>query len=73
MVPSSSVASRSSTPFSRTVGDWRSARLAEAADEFLLPLERVRGGGMPGARRPPTGRALAVDGAQVVGGSPRPR
>jgi mannosylglycerate hydrolase len=47
-------------------GDWRSARLAERADEFLLPLERVLGGGhVPGAHRLPTGRALAVDGAQV--------
>ena len=41
------------------------ARLADAADEFLLPLERVRGGGVPGARRAPTGQALVVDGAQV--------
>ena len=46
-------------------GDWRAARLADAADEFLLPLERVRGGGVPGARRAPTGQALVVDGAQV--------
>ena len=46
-------------------GDWRSARLADAADEFLLPLERVRGGGGPGARRSPIGQALVVDGAQV--------
>ena len=46
-------------------GDWRAARLADAADEFLLPLERVRGGGVPGAQRSPTGSVLAVDGAQV--------
>jgi alpha-mannosidase len=45
-------------------GDWRSAQLGVAADEFLLPLEHVRGG-VPGARRSPTGRALHVDGAQV--------
>ncbi len=46
-------------------GDWRSARLADAADEFLLPLERARGGGVPGALRPPMGTVLDVDGAQV--------
>ncbi len=27
----------------------------DAADEFLVPLERVRGGGLPGASRPPIG------------------
>jgi alpha-mannosidase len=46
-------------------GDWRAARLYEAADEFLVPLERVRAGGVAGATRPPTGQALRVDGAQV--------
>ncbi len=46
-------------------GDWRAAGLHEAADEFLVPLERVRGGGWPGAAAPATGRALAVEGAPV--------
>ena len=46
-------------------GDWRAARLHDAADEFLVPLERVRGGGVAGANRPPSGAALLVDGAQV--------
>jgi alpha-mannosidase len=46
-------------------GDWRAARVHEAADEFLVPLERVRGGAVQGARRPPSGRALRVDGAEV--------
>jgi len=46
-------------------GDWRGARLYEAADELLVPLERVRAGGVAGATRPPTGQALRVDGAQV--------
>ena len=32
-------------------GDWRAARLHDAADEFLVPLERVRGG-VPGGPRP---------------------
>jgi len=46
-------------------GDWRGARLYEAADEYLVPLERARGGGGVGASQPPTGRALAVRGAPV--------
>ncbi|MEX2267745.1 MAG: glycoside hydrolase family 38 C-terminal domain-containing protein [Acidimicrobiia bacterium] len=46
-------------------GNWRVADLYAAADELLIPLERVRGGGVAGAHRPPTGRALRVDGAQV--------
>jgi alpha-mannosidase len=46
-------------------GDWNAARLYEAADEFLVPLERVRGGGVAGAARPPAGQALRVGGAQV--------
>ena len=32
-------------------GDWRDADLHDAADEVLVPLERVRGGGVAGARR----------------------
>jgi alpha-mannosidase len=46
-------------------GDWRTADLYEAADEFLVPLERVRGGGVRGADRPATGQRLAVRGAPV--------
>jgi alpha-mannosidase len=46
-------------------GDWERAQLAAAADELLVPLERVRGGGWPGADVAPTGQALRVDGAEV--------
>jgi mannosylglycerate hydrolase len=46
-------------------GDWRTAAVLEAADEFLVPLERARGGGVAGASRSATGHALAVRGAQV--------
>jgi hypothetical protein len=46
-------------------GDWHRAGLYGAADEFLVPLERARGGGVAGATRPPTGQSLAVRGAQV--------
>jgi 2-O-(6-phospho-alpha-D-mannosyl)-D-glycerate hydrolase len=45
-------------------GDWRAARLHEAADAFLVPLERVRGG-VPGAPRSPSGSRLQVTGAVV--------
>jgi mannosylglycerate hydrolase len=41
------------------------ADLYRAADDFLVPLERARGGGVAGASLPPTGQALAVRGAQV--------
>jgi len=46
-------------------GDWRQADLYTAADEFLVPLERVRGGGVAGAHRPASGHALRVEGAEV--------
>jgi hypothetical protein len=46
-------------------GDWRDAGLHRAADDLLVPLGRVRGGGWPGAWRPPVGSALAVEGAEV--------
>src|SRR5437868_1418610 len=46
-------------------GDWREANLYDAADEVLVPLERIRAGGVTGARREPTGARLRVDGAQV--------
>ena len=39
--------------------------MAAAADELLVPLERVRGGGWLGADVAPTGQALRVDGAEV--------
>ena len=41
------------------------SNLYRAADDFLVPLERARGGGVAGATRPPTGQALAVRGAEV--------
>ena len=45
-------------------GDWRAADLYAAADDLLVPLERVRGGG--GERSlPAEGQALAVDGAET--------
>ncbi len=47
-------------------GDWRDANLYDAADEVLVPLERVRAGGVAGARREPTGARLQVDGARVA-------
>ncbi len=46
-------------------GDWHTAQLYEAADELLVPLERVRAGGWTGAARAPSGQALRVDRAQV--------
>jgi 2-O-(6-phospho-alpha-D-mannosyl)-D-glycerate hydrolase len=46
-------------------GDWRDANLYGAADELLVPLERIRAGGWAGARRDPTGALLQVDGARV--------
>jgi mannosylglycerate hydrolase len=47
------------------LGDWQDARLHDAADELLVPLERVRAGGVDGAARPPAGRALRVEGSEV--------
>ena len=46
-------------------GTWADANLHAAADELLVPLERVRGGGVHGASRPLTGRPLRVEGAVV--------
>ncbi len=46
-------------------GDWSSAGLYDAADAFLVPLERNRVAATPGAAAPPSGQALQVDGAQV--------
>jgi hypothetical protein len=45
-------------------GDWRAADCYGAADAFLVPFERVRGGGRDG-RTPLAGRALHVEGAEV--------
>ncbi len=46
-------------------GTWQDANLYAAADEFLVPLQKVRGGGWPGASAPATGSNLAVTGAPV--------
>jgi hypothetical protein len=46
-------------------GDWRSAALYEAADAFLVPLERARVGAASAGTELPAGQALRVDGAQV--------
>lgn len=46
-------------------GSWEDADLHARADEVLVPLERVRGGGARGASRAVTGRPLSVEGAVV--------
>jgi len=46
-------------------GDWRTADCYASADAFLVPFERVRAAGTATPIRPPTGTALAVDGAEV--------
>jgi alpha-mannosidase len=46
-------------------GTWEDADVHARADELLVPLERVRGGGMAGASQPPTGRPLRIEGAVV--------
>jgi mannosylglycerate hydrolase len=46
-------------------GDWRDANLYDAADEMLVPLERIRAGGWAGAGRGSSGAMLQVDGARV--------
>jgi alpha-mannosidase len=46
-------------------GDWRAADCYGAADAFLVPFDRARAAGGPGATRPATGAALRVDGAEV--------
>ena len=50
-------------------GDWRDARLPEAADDFLVPLEGATvprpGGHDEARRRASTGTALSVEGASV--------
>jgi alpha-mannosidase len=46
-------------------GDVHDATLPAVADDVLLPLARVRGGGWPGASAPASGSALEVHGAEV--------
>ncbi len=46
-------------------GNGSSAELHARADEFLVPLDRVVGGGGPEAARATSGRLLAVEGAEV--------
>jgi mannosylglycerate hydrolase len=46
-------------------GTWEDADLHARADELLVPLERVRGGGVSGASRPVTGRPLRIEGAVI--------
>ncbi len=46
-------------------GDWQGAALHDVADEVLVPLGRVRGGGWTGAHRAATGSRLMVEGARV--------
>jgi hypothetical protein len=46
-------------------GDVHDADLPAVADDVLVPLERVRGGGWPGAAGPARGSALDVTGAEV--------
>ena len=46
-------------------GDVHAADLPSVADDVLVPLERVRGGGWPGAAGPARGSALEVRGAEV--------
>jgi hypothetical protein len=46
-------------------GTWEDAEPYDAADEFLVPLQKVRGGGWLGAGAPASGSSLSVTGAQV--------
>lgn len=46
-------------------GDVHDADLVGVADDVLVPLERVRGGGWPGADASASGQMLDVDGAEV--------
>jgi alpha-mannosidase len=46
-------------------GTWFDARLHDAADEFLVPLQRASGGAWPGADQPARGSHLTVAGAPV--------
>ena len=64
-VRSSRSPSHSSTQSCCTVATGRAAALHDVADEVLVPLGRVRGGGWTGAHRPATGSRLTVEGARV--------
>jgi alpha-mannosidase len=46
-------------------GNWERAHVSRRADAFLNPLEAVVGSGAAPASRPPVGRGLRVDGAEV--------
>ena len=46
-------------------GDWQAAHLYDAANAFLVPLERARGNGGSGAYLMSSGQALRVEGAEV--------
>jgi mannosylglycerate hydrolase len=46
-------------------GDWSAAGLYDAADAFLVPLERNRVPAQAAGGAPATGRALRVEGAEV--------
>jgi alpha-mannosidase len=46
-------------------GDWGDADVHQAADDFLVPLERVHATGAPEPRFPPCGHGVTVLGAQV--------
>jgi hypothetical protein len=46
-------------------GDVFAAELPAIADDVLVPFERVRGGGWPGASAPSCGRLLEITGAEV--------
>ena len=63
--PTPTTPSPSTTRLMPHRGDWQDAALHEAADEFLVPLEAVRGGGWPGANGPHTGHTIAVTGGVV--------
>ena len=47
-------------------GDWRDARVADAADEFLVPLEHTRVSAATRRGRAAEGAALTVNGARVT-------
>ncbi len=46
-------------------GTWEDADLHARADEVLVPLERVRGGGVSGAWRAVAGQPLRIEGAVI--------
>ena len=46
-------------------GDWETAHLTRRAGDFVTPLEAVAGRAGGAGSRPPEGRVLRVDGAEV--------